>query len=301
MRIAVTGSSGMLGTALVAQLRSEGHSVTRVVRSRQTGSSAERLISWDPKRGTIDAAGLENHDAVVHLAGESLLGIWTESKKARIRESRVRGTALLARTIASLKRPPAVLVSASATGYYGHRPGGEPLDETASAGSGFLASVVMEWENAARAAEKAGVRVAFIRSGMMLSPRGGALAVMLPIFQAGIGGRLGNGRHVWSWVTVPDAAGAIMYILSQPGLAGAVNVTAPEAVTNAEFTQTLGRVLHRPTIFVAPAPVMKLVLGEMADEVMWADSRVVPRKLLHAGYPFKHPELEGALRSLLHR
>ena len=301
MRFAVTGSTGLIGSALVADLRAAGHSVTRLVRSPDTRSSAERLIHWNPERGLLEAAPLENHDAVVHFAGESLIGLWTENKKARIRESRIRGTSLLARTLATLHHPPAVFVSASAVGYYGNHAGNDLVDEQTPKGSGFLADVVEAWEGATAPAQAAGIRVATTRFGLVLSPRGGALAVMLPIFQAGLGGKVGSGDQVWSWVTLPEVVGAISHVISQTEVQGPVNVTAPKAVTNREFTHVLGKVLNRPTVFTAPAFALRLALRGMADEMLLSGARVIPRKLQQSGYEFRHPELEGALRAMLGR
>lgn len=299
MRIAVTGSSGLIGSALVGELRSAGHSVSRVVRNNRTESPTERLISWNPERGVLDATALEGHDAVVHLAGEPIFGRWTQARKARIRDSRVRGTALLARTIAGLQRPPSVLVSASAIGFYGNRPANEALEETAEKGSGFLANVVAAWEEAAQPANTAGTRVVNPRFGLVLSPKGGALAVMLPIFRAGFGGRLGRGDQMWSWITLNDVIGGIRHIMARSELRGPVNFTTTAAVTNAVFTRTLGRILRRPTVFTAPAFGIKLVMGEMAEEMLLSGSRVIPRKLLDSGYKYRQSELESALRGLV--
>ena len=301
MRFAVTGSTGLIGSALVAELRTAGHSVSRVVRSSNPQAGAEHLIHWHPDRGVIDGAALEQHDAVVHLAGESLNGLWTPAKKTRIRESRVRGTELLARTLAGLTHPPRVLVCASAVGYYGNRPGNEAVDEDAPHGTGFLAKVVVEWEEAAQPAKAAGIRVANCRFGIVLSPRGGALGAMLPIFQAGLGGKLGSGEQVWSWIALPDLVRAIMHVVANTGLSGPINFTTPNAVTNGEFTRVLGHVLGRPTIFTVPAFAMRLALRGMADEMLLSGVRVLPRKLEASGYVFRYPELEVALRALLHR
>lgn len=299
MRIAVTGSTGLISSALVGELRSAGHSVSRLVRSSKTESLTERLISWNPERGVLDATALEGHDAVVHLAGEPIFGRWTATRKARIRDSRVRGTALLARTIAGLQRPPTVLVSASAIGFYGNRPPREPLDETATKGSGFLADVVAAWEEAARPASTAGIRVVNTRFGLVLSPKGGALAVMLPIFRAGLGGKLGRGDQMWSWIALDDVVGGIRHVIARDELRGPVNFTTSNAVTNAVFTRTLGTVLGRPTLFTAPAFGIKLVMGEMAEEMLLSGAWVVPRKLLDSGYKYRQSELEPALHDLL--
>ena len=299
MRLAVTGSSGMVGTALIEQLRSDGHTVSRIVRAAHPHSTAERLIAWNPERGSVDTAALEGHDAVVHLAGEPLTGVWTTAKKTRIRESRVRGTTLIARAVAGLERPPKVLISASGINYYGNRPSNQEIDESVGVGTGFLASVAEAWEEAAQPARSAGVRVVHTRFGPIFSPKGGALAVMLPIFRAGLGATLGNGRQVWSWVALPDVVGAILHVLGHPDLAGPVNVTAPYPVTNKALTELLGRVLHRPTIFTVPRFALRLVLRDMADDMLLIDARVVPRKLQQSGYSFKHPQLEAALRWML--
>jgi len=300
MRIAVSGSTGLIGSALVSELRNAGHTVTRLVRS-PVKSETERLVSWNPERGAVDAAALEGHDAVVHLAGEPIFGVWTSARKARIRDSRVRGTTLLARTLAGLTRPPEVLVSASAVGYYGDRPVDELLDEGAAKGDGFLADVSAAWEEATRPAQNAGIRVVNSRFGLVLSPKGGALHTMLPVFRAGLGGRVGNGRQIWSWISIDDVTGGLAHVIATPAVNGPVNFVAPQSVDNAEFTQTLGTVLGRPTIMAVPAFAARLVLGGMADELLLGGARVVPRKLLGSGYQFRHRALDSALRALLKR
>jgi uncharacterized protein (TIGR01777 family) len=258
-----------------------------------------REVEWHPERGEIDAAALEGHDAAVHLAGESIAGgRWTDERKRRIRDSRVRGTKLLAETLARLSRPPRVFVSASAIGYYGDR-GDEVLTEESAAGVGFLPEVCREWEEAAEAARAAGIRTVFLRFGLILSAEGGALAKMLPPFRLGVGGNVGGGRQFYSWVSLADVIDVIHFALADERLGGAVNVVAPQPVTNAEFTKTLGRVLSRPTFFPAPAFGLRLAFGEMADALLLASARVEPARLRAAGYAFKHPQLEGALRSVL--
>ncbi|HEY8484685.1 MAG TPA: TIGR01777 family oxidoreductase [Longimicrobiales bacterium] len=300
MKVAITGSTGLIGSALVEALGGAGHTITRVARRRGVAGEGG-VVTWQPGRREIDAAGLEGHDAVIHLAGEPVVGWWTARKKARIRESRVRGTRLLSETLARLTRPPRVLVSASATGFYGNRSPEEPLDESSAPGAGFLAGVALEWERATAAAEAAGIRVVHARFGLVLSPKGGALAAMLPVFRLGLGGRLGSGRQVWSWITLEDVVAAVAHVLAAEQVAGPVNFVSPNPVTNAEFTRVLGRVLGRPAFFAVPAPAARLLLGEMADEMLLAGARVVPRKLLDSGYRFLHPELEAALRSILRR
>jgi len=294
LRVAITGSTGLIGTALARSLRADGHRVLPVVRSRPK----EGEIGWDPREGRIDEAGLHGVDAVVHLAGETVGERWTEARKARIRESRVRGTSLLARTLASLPRPPGVLVSASAIGYYGDR-GDEPLEEDAGPGSDFLAQVAQEWEAATEPAARAGIRVAIPRLGLVLSPAGGALARMLPVFQLGAGGRLGSGRQWWSWVSLPDVVRGIRFLLEAEATSGPYNLAAPEPVTNAEFTRTLGRVLSRPALFAVPEVALRLAFGEMADATLLASQRALPARLLGAGFAFRHPHLEAALRAVL--
>lgn len=298
MRVAITGSSGLIGSAMVARLRADGHEVTRLVRGRGH-AGGPGAVHWDPARGEVDAAGIEGHDVVIHLAGESLVGLWTKRKKARIRDSRVQGTRLIAEALAGLARPPGVLLSASAIGYYGARPPDEVVDEGTPAGSGFLAETAQAWEAAAEPARAAGIRVVHPRFGLVLSPRGGALAAMLPVFRFGLGGRLGSGAQVWSWIALDDVVEAALHALRTDSLDGPVNFVAPEPVSNAEFTRVLGRVLRRPAPFAVPASAARLAAGEMAEEMLLTGARVSPRRLLETGYRFRFPTLEPALRHLL--
>jgi len=295
MQIAMTGSTGLIGSALVTALEAAGHTVTRVVRP---GSRAQG-ISWDPAAGSIDRDALEGHDGVVHLAGETIAGLWTAAKKRRIRESRYQGTRLLATALAALRQPPSVLVSASASGYYGNRPADEAVTEDSKRGTGFLAEVVEAWERATDPAKLAGIRVVNTRFAPVLSAREGMLALMLPVFRAGLGGTLGSGKQIWSWVTIDDAVGAIQFVLADPQIGGPVNVVAPLPVTNKAFTRTLGRVVRRPTVFGVPEFLLAAVGGQMAREMLLAGVRIVPRKLERAGYRFGYPELEAALKHVL--
>jgi uncharacterized protein len=294
--IAVTGASGFIGKALVEELTRTGHWVQPLVRRpAQPGE-----ISWDPAGGRLDPGDLEGVDAVIHLAGENVGGRWTAARKARIRESRVSGTRLLSEALARLRQPPAVLVSASAIGIYGNR-GSESLTETSGPGDpgDFLVSVAREWEAAAEPARAAGIRVVHPRFGVVLSPNGGALKKMLLPFRLGLGGRLGDGSQWMSWISIDDAVGAIQHAISSPTLRGAVNATAPEPVTNRDFTTTLGRVLKRPTPFPVPASALRLALGEMADGTLLTSVRALPTRLLESVYRFRHADLESALRHVL--
>lgn len=296
MKILVTGSTGLVGSALIPKLKSEGHQIVRLVRSEPKDASE---VLWNPEQGTINAAELEGLNAVVHLAGENLAeGRWTEEKKTRIRESRIKGTKLLSETLAQLSAKPEVLVSASAVGFYGSR-GDEVLTEQSASGSDFLAEVCREWELATQAAAQAGIRVVNLRFGVIFSKAGGALKKMLMPFRLGVGGKLGSGRQYLSWIAIDDAVGAIAHALTNDSLRGPVNVVAPQAVTNYEFTKTLGRVLSRPTLFPVPAFAARLAFGEMADETLLSSQRVEPTRLKESAYIFKYPELEGALRHIL--
>ena len=297
MKVLVSGSSGLVGSALVPSLTAGGHSVTRLVRSKPAPGAAEAY--WSPGAGVVEQSALEGLEAVVHLAGENIADQrWTSEKKARIRDSRVHGTRLLAETLAGLPQPPKVLVCASAIGYYGHR-GEEVLREDARPGTGFLADVCQEWEAAAEPARQKGIRVVHLRIGVVLSAAGGALAKMLTPFKLGVGGKLGSGRQYMSWVSLDDLVGIIQFALTTDALAGRVNAVSPNPVTNLQFTRTLGRVLGRPTVLPLPAFAARLAFGEMADELLLASTRVEPARLLGAGYAFRHAELESALRHLL--
>lgn len=297
MKIVVTGSTGLVGSALIPELKKEGHEVVRLVRAEPKDSATE--VAWDPDAGTIELAGLEEVDAVVHLAGENIAeGSWTDEKKRRIKESRVKGTRLISESLVHLTRLPLSLVSASAIGYYGDR-GEEVLTEGSAPGADYLAEVCREWEEATRVASDGGVRVVNLRFGIILSTEGGALAKMLTPFQVGIGGRIGSGKQYMSWVDIKDVTGAIRHALSVDTLRGPVNVVAPNPVTNKRFTKTLGQVLSRPTILPVPAFAVRLAFGEMADALLLASQRVEPARLKESGYEFKYTELEDSLRHVL--
>lgn len=297
LKVAVTGASGFLGSELTALLRSGGHEVIPLVRR----APSDDAIYWDPTRGEIELEKLEGVDAVVHLAGESIAGgRWTPSRKAAIRDSRVMGTKVIAQALAQLRQPPKVLVSASAIGFYGDR-GDEVLDEGSAAGTGFLAEVCQAWEAAADPARRAGIRVVHMRTGIVLSPRGGALAQMLLPFQMGAGGVIGSGRQWMSWIALSDLVAAFYAAIFLEGLEGPVNATAPNPVTNAEFTRTLGKVLGRPTILPMPEAAVRLVFGELGDALLLEGARVLPSKLDANGFEFAYPDLEGALRAELGR
>ena len=295
--IAVTGGSGLIGTALIQHLMRGHYRITRLVRH----SAGPGELQWDPAGQRLDPAALEGIDAVIHLAGENVGARWTAARKRRIRESRVSGTRLLSETIARLGRPPRVLVSASAVGIYGDR-GDEILTEASAPGdasSDFLVSVSQQWEAAADAARTAGVRAVHPRFGVVLSPAGGALKKMLLPFRLGLGSQVGRGSQWLSWISIDDAVGVVHHALETDTLRGPVNAVAPNPVTNRDFTRTLGRVLQRPTPFTAPAGALRLVLGEMAEETLLASARVLPAGLLRSGYEFHHPDLESALRHVL--
>jgi uncharacterized protein (TIGR01777 family) len=296
MNILVTGSNGLVGSALRASLQRDGHEITRLVRS---GAAADQgRFLWDPTEGHLDAAALEGRDAVVHLAGENIAGRWTAAKKARIRDSRIHGTALLAESLARCKQRPPTLVCASAIGYYGER-GEDPLTEDSGPGSGFLADVCHGWEASATPAVSAGIRVLHLRFGVILAPTGGALAQMLLPFRLGLGGKLGSGSQYMSWLALDDAVQIIRHALQSPELTGPVNAVAPNPVTNLEFTKALGRALSRPTLLPMPAFAARLAFGEMAEALLLSSTRVLPEKLRKSHYPFVHKEIGPTLKTLL--
>jgi uncharacterized protein (TIGR01777 family) len=296
--IAITGASGLIGRALLARLRLNGKRVRRLVRTPDPNSPDD--IVWDPMRGTLDPRQLEGAEAVIHLAGEPIAQRWTGARREAIRESRVRGTGLLARAIASLDRKPTAFLSGSAVGYYGDR-GDEAVDEKSDAGTDFLAGVAREWEAATDAARVAGVRVVLLRTGIVLSPHGGALERLLPPFRLGVGGPIGTGRQWMSWIALEDHLRATEHALATVGLHGPVNLVAPNPVMNAEFAATLGRVLGRPAIVPVPSFALELLYGEMARSTILAGQRVLPNKLLSSGFHFAHPTLEEALQFELAR
>ncbi len=296
MKILITGSTGLVGSALVRELGGAGHAVLRLVR---TPPQAPDEVHWDADYGRIDAAKLIAVDAVVHLAGESIAeGRWNEAKKTRIRDSRVVGTRFLAESLAKLPQRPKAMVCASAIGYYGDR-GDEVLREDSAPGSGFLADVCREWEAAADPARAAGIRVAHLRTGVVFAKHGGALAKMLPPFRLGLGGPMGPGTQYMSWIALDDQIAVLRRAAEDANYVGAINTVAPESVTSAQFARVLGRVLGRPAMLRAPAAVMRLLLGEMADALLLASTRVEPARLTALGYRFAYPSLEGALRHLV--
>ncbi len=296
MTVLVSGSSGLVGSALIPHLEASGHRVLRLVRTSPKSDLERR---WDPETGELAAADLEGIQAVVHLAGENIAsGRWNEAKKNRIRSSREDGTRLLAQGLAKLQTPPGVLISASAIGYYGNR-GEEILNEESPPGADFLAETCIAWENAARPAGDAGVRTVYVRIGIVLSADGGALAKMLFPFRMGVGGVIGSGDQYMSWISLSDLAGIINHALNTETLQGPVNAVSPAPVTNREFTKTLGGALSRPTLFPMPSFAARLAFGEMADALLLSSTRVLPARLQETGYVFQHPKLDGALRHVL--
>lgn len=299
LRVLVTGSSGLIGSSLVPFLTTGGHGVARLVRAAE--SPRPDVLTWDPAAGRINPADLEGFDAVVHLAGESIGSLrWSPEKKERIRRSRIGGTRLLCETLAGLARPPRVLVAASAVGWYGHR-GGEVLHEESDPGSGFLADLCREWEAATKPAADQGIRVVNLRFGVVLSPAGGMLARLLPLYLAGLGGPLGSGWQYVGWIAIDDAVGAIHHALTTASLSGPVNAVSPYVVINRDLNRTLGAVVRRPSFLPVPAFAARLAFGEVADEVLLASARAEPRRLVDSGYSFLYPDLEIALRHVLGR
>ncbi len=297
MDVAITGASGLIGTATARQLRTMGHRVRPVVR-RAVGPG-EDAISWDPAAGSIDAAAFEGIEAVVHLAGAGIADHrWSAEHKARIRDSRTRSTALLSETLASLGAPPRVLLSGSAIGFYGDR-GDEALTEASTPGNDFLAGVCRDWEAATGVAEASGIRVVHLRTGIVLSKAGGAFPKLKTIFGLGLGGRLGSGKQHWSWISLADEVAAIVHLLDS-GVSGPVNLTAPQPVTNAEFTRALAKAMKRPALFPVPRFGPGLLLGaELAQALLFNSQRVLPQRLQDDGFTFSHPELPGALTAVL--
>ena len=293
-RILVSGSSGLIGGTLLPVLAANGYQIKRLVRGQSSGGDQ---ITWDPLQ-PVSPATVSGFTGVIHLAGESIVGRWTDAKKQRMIESRVRSTQNLAQALARAAEPPRVLVCASAIGYYGNR-GDEILREDSRSGDGFTAELSRQWEAAAQPARSAGIRTVHSRFGIVLSRSGGALSKMLPAFRLGVGGKIGNGRQWMSWIDLQDVVGALLHVVKADSLSGPVNVVAPHPVTNAEFTRTLASVLHRPAIFPMPAFAARLAFGQMADELLLASQQVEPEKLLASGYVFQHPTLRGALQSIL--
>ncbi|WP_381799337.1 TIGR01777 family oxidoreductase [Streptomyces niveus] len=295
MRIAITGSNGLIGTALTRSLRADGHEVVRLVRRP---SRAGDEVEWDPSRQYVDVSGLYGCEAVVHLAGAGVADHrWTDAYKKEIRDSRVLGTAAIAEAVASLDTPPKVLVCGSAIGFYGDT-GDRPVDESAPPGEGFLPSVCVEWEEAASAASDAGVRTVFARTGLVVAREGGAWGRLFPIFRAGLGGRLGDGRQYWSFISLHDHVAALRHLIDTESLSGPVNLTAPEPVTNREVTAAMGRVLRRPTLFAVPSVALKAALGEFSDDVL-GSQRVLPGRLLESGFTFAFPKIDESILSAL--
>jgi uncharacterized protein (TIGR01777 family) len=296
MNILVTGATGLIGSNLCASLHQENHRVIHMVRKPPL---SENRILWDPASGKLDKEALEGIDAVVHLAGESITGgRWTPEKKRRILQSRIKGTRLLSECLARLSSPPKAFVSASAVGFYGDR-GEELLDESSSPGIGFLPEVCREWENATEPASSKGIRVILLRTGVVLSAAGGALARMLPVFRMGLGGKIGSGLQYMSWIALEDITRIIEFAMQDESLRGPVNAVSPHPVSNREFAKTLGRVLSRPSVCFLPGFAARLAFGEMADALLLASARISPARLTEAKYSFRFPMLEDALRNAL--
>ena len=295
-RVLISGSTGLIGRALVGRLESDGYEVVRLVRPETSGGV--NGVTWDPARGILDSSEVEGLDAVVHLAGENIADRrWSEEQKRRIRDSRVVGTTLLSTTLAGLDRPPKVLICASAGGYYGDR-GDEVLNDSSAPGVDFIAEATREWEEACEPAAEAGIRVANLRISVVLTPSGGMLKRVLPIFKLGLGGRLGSGSQYFSWITLEDTIESIVWTMNSDELSGGINITSPNPVTNTQFTRALRRALGRPAVFFVPRFALRIMQGDLADVVL-SSLRMEPERLVESGFEFSHPEIEDALRSAL--
>lgn len=296
MKFLVSGASGLVGSHLLKSLQDEGHEVLRLVRS---GDSNSQRIKWDPNQNVIENSELmEGLDVVVHLSGENVVGLWTENKRKRIRESRINSTKLLVETFYKLKNPPKCFVCASAIGIYGDR-GNEELTENSSPEKGFLSDICVDWEAEANKAAESGVRVVNLRIGVVLSKKGGALKMMLTPYKFGLGGVVGGGKQYWSWVSIEDISRIIKFVAVNEELSGAVNTVSPSPVTNKEFSDTLASVLERPAFLPVPSFIIKLLFGEFGEHALLASTRVIPKKLLDSGFEFKHKELNAALTEII--
>ena len=296
MKILLTGASGLVGKLLIPVLKKDDHQIVRLVRSKDQAN--ENTVYWSPLSGEIEVDRLRHIDAVIHLAGEPIMGRWTDKKKERIRQSRADATHFLCKQLVQLTPPPRTLIAASAIGYYGNRPDAW-VDEDAPSGTGFLPEVCSAWEEATESARKGGIRVVNLRIGIVLSPDGGALAKMLTPFRLGMGGKIGDGKQYMSWLMLEELIGMIQFALRTESLSGPVNAVAPNPVTNLEMTRILGSLVHRPTIFAVPSLAVRILFGEMGIDLLLAGARVKPVRLSEAGYEFKHPDLEQALGQVL--
>jgi len=302
MKIAITGSTGLIGTAVVRYFKGCGHCVTRIVRSGTKSKSQEPILEWDIPAKLCETQGLEALDVVIHLAGANIAGArWTKNYKQQITSSRIEGTRLLCSVLGKLQQPPKVLCSASAIGFYGNHLPQETIDETAGAGADFLANLCQEWEGATQPAQDAGIRVIHMRFGAVLSSSGGAIAKMFVPFKCGLGGKLASGKQMFSWIALDEIPVIISYMIEKEDISGPVNVVAPHPVSNAEFTKEFGRVIRRPTILPVPGFALRLLLGEMADSLLLGGARVIPQRLQRSGYSFQYPDLHSALTAALSR
>lgn len=295
MKVLIAGSSGLLGTAISSALTDAGIKVFKLKREETTENALD--ILWNPEKGSLDPLNIEGFDVIINLAGENILGRWTEEKKKRLLDSRISSTNLLVNTISKLNFPPELFINASAIGYYGDR-GDELLTESSSAGQGFLPEVCKQWEQAAEGVRSSNVRLAILRIGLVLSPKGGALKNMLPAFKLGLGGKIGSGKQYMSWIAIDDIVGAVLHIIQNKNCQGVFNLTSPEPATNAEFTKSLGSVLQRPTFFTVPAFAIRFLLGELGQDLLLSSTRVKPERLLESEYQFLYPHLRDALKHL---
>ena len=300
MHIAITGSTGFIGSALIQWFTSEQHSLTRLVRDPAFKDPRHQIALWNPQKKIIHLSSLEAHDVVIHLAGENIAKKkWTEEQKNKIKESRVQGTTFLCDSLARLQNPPKLLLSASAIGFYGNRSAQEKIDESSLPGQGFLPEVAQAWEKATDVAQKRGIRVIHMRFGLVLARHGGALSRMLPLFKAGLGGRIGSGKQMMSWISLYEIGPVISHVMMHKEISGPVNFVSPEPLSNEEFSSVLARSLSRPALFPLPAFMARLLLGEMAEELLLSGAAIIPKKLKESGYVFKFPSLQEALRHVL--